>query len=298
MSLFGLCKRVLHGLSKNNIESILQPCPMPAPRKFDVRPNPEQMGDFIPGLVSFIIPTMHRSKTASLERLTQPLYTLREVLKDIHTNVRIPFEVIVVCNETANKSFMRFVHESPHIARYCQNSENVGVPRSWNMGAEMAMGEYLCFVNDDVEIGPNVTEAMVETMIKDPKAGMVGPAGTKWHRQEPGEPVGKTEIEVADAVSGWLFMTSRSAFTQAGGFDIAYSPALVEEIDYSFAIQNAGYKCLVIPHLLAVHHHVQGASSAPKPLTALGFSCDRDDLTKRNRAYFEHKWNKFWNAQD
>ena len=44
----------------------------------------------------------------------------------------------------------------------------------------------------------------------------------------------------------------------------------MEEIDFSFAIRNTGYKCIVDPSINAIHHHISGASSTNKPIEALG----------------------------
>lgn len=291
------CKKLCQGLSPKNLKSIFTKIHMPEPRLFELVSAPIGMGDYIPGLVSFIVPTMHRRKMESVARLTNPLYTLKELLRDIHINVNVPFEVVVVCNEVDNKEYIEFVRTSAHIVRSCQNSENVGVPRSWNMGAQLAKGEYLCFVNDDVEIGPGAVECMVEALASDSTMGMVGPAGTLWYRQEPGPAVGLAHVEEADAICGWLFMTPRRVFVASGGFDVAYTPALVEEIDYAFAVRSNGYKCVVIPGMNAVHHHVSGASSSDLPLQAMGYSLFRDALTARNRSYFERKWQSFWEGE-
>lgn len=297
MGLRYLCGTLRQALSLNNLKSVFIKTAMPEPQTSDTTSSSCGMGDYVPGLVSFIVPTMYRKKTETLARLTHPLYTLRELLRDIHANVTIPFEVVVVCNEVNNKEYMEFVRTSPHIARSCQNSENVGVPRSWNMGSQLAKGEYLCFVNDDVEIGHGTVERMAEVLASDSRIGMVGPAGAMWFRQEPGPAVGLSQMEEADEICGWLFMTPQKVFMETSGFDTAYTPALMEEIDYAFAVRRMGYRCIVIPGMHATHHHVGGASSTNLPLRAMGYSLFRDALTARNRAYFEKKWQAFWKEE-
>lgn len=252
------------------------------------------MGLYTPGLVSIIIPAMHRSKTDSIKRMLKPLYRLEDCVRDIAANVKTPYELIVVCNETKKREFIEFVTGCPHIHRHCLMSENAGVPRAWNMGACMAVGEHLLFVNDDVEIGPGAVEGLLKHMQDNPGIGMIGPEGSMWHRREPGPRVGLDKPENADAVAGWLFMTPRKVFDEVGGFDAAYTPALCEEIDYAFAVRSRGYLCRVVPGLAFAHHHVSGASSTNKPITALGMSLKREELTERNRRYFEAKWSQFW----
>jgi GT2 family glycosyltransferase len=230
---------------------------------------------------------------ASIGTALKRLYLVQDAIEDIKKRVYCHYEIIVVCNSFKDKKLVDYLVNSKDIAKYCLNSVNVGVPRSWNMGAEMAQGEYLCFINDDVEIGEGDIEKMVANLQQE-YVGEVGPNGGLWFRQESGERKGLTKIEEADEVSGWLFMVKRKVFDKVGGFDIAYTPALCEEIDFSFAIRNAGYKCLVVPGLKAKHHHISGASSTNRPLKALDIEIGRDELTARNKAYFEKKWSAFW----
>lgn len=258
----------------------------------------QQMGSFKKGLVSIIIPALTRRKTESLQTLLRQRYLLEDCVADLRRHVRTPHEVIVVCNSYRDQDLVRFLTASPDIDRFCLNSVNVGVPRSWNMGADLALGEYLCFANDDVEIGPGAVEAMREALEADETVGQVGPAGGRWFRRQSGARVGLTRIEEADEISGWLFMVKRSVFDLVGGVDVAYTPALCEEIDLSFAIRQAGYKCLVLPGLNAAHHHISGASSTKRPICAFDMQWDRERLTNRNRSYFETKWSSFWNRDD
>jgi len=246
------------------------------------------------GLVSLIIPTMSRSKLTSIKTLIKKRYLLRDALLDIKKNVSIPHEVIVICNSLEDKKLLKLIYDQSLVNKFILNSVNVGVPRSWNMGAEMAQGEYLCFVNDDVEIKKGAIEKLVESMT-DLQVGEVGPQGSMWYRKESGKLVNEIIPSEVDAISGWLFLTRRSVFDEVGGFDINYTPALCEEIDFSFAVRNAGYRCVVIPGINAEHHHISGASSTSKPLKAFDIETYREELTEKNRSYFEKKWEKFWN---
>ena len=245
------------------------------------------------GLVSIIIPTITRSKLQSLKTFVKIRYLLKDLIKDIKENVLCDYEVIIICNSPDDKNLVSFIKSSPDINRWAINSENVGVPRSWNQGVHLSKGEFLCFVNDDTEIGPGAIEKMV-SWFSNPLVGQVGPKGAGWFRKEPGEFVGVSKSEEADQISGWLFMLPAKVFYEIGGIDNFYSPAFMEEIDLSFAIRNAGYKCMVDPSIEAEHHHISGASSTNRPIEALGSSISRDELTSRNRDYFEKKWEKFW----
>jgi len=247
----------------------------------------------IPNYVSIIIPTITRKKLDTLKTLFKRRQLLENILVNIKKNVSLDYEIIIVCNSPNDKKLVDYIQTHPDIQRWCLNNENIGVPRSWNQGVHLSRGEFLCFANDDVEIKKGSLEIMV-SWLNDPSVGQVGPKGAGWYRKEPGDFVGITKPEEADQISGWLFMTRTSIFYEIGGIDNFYSPAFMEEIDFSFAIRNAGYKCIVDPSINAIHHHISGASSTNKPIEALGASIQREELTQRNRTYFEKKWDKFW----
>jgi len=93
--------------------------------------------------ISFIIPVLHLKRPLNKARFFMPRYTLPDVLRDLRDNVSLTHEVIVVCNGQ-DQELVDFVSNHPSIDKYCLNSVNVGVARSWNMGAEMAEAQALC----------------------------------------------------------------------------------------------------------------------------------------------------------
>jgi GT2 family glycosyltransferase len=241
--------------------------------------------------ISIIIPTLHLTRPLNKKRFFVPRYTLAEVLNDIHQNVKVAHEVIVVCNGQ-QPDLVDFVTQHPHIDRYCLNSVNVGVARSWNMGVEMAQGEALCFVNDDVQIGPDGLESLHQVLMGDESIAQVGPVGAKWKGAEHDCFVGEQQQEDADAIAGFLFMMRTEAFRKAGGFDPFYSPAGFEEIDMCFRLRALGWRCVVVPRLDLKHHHHHGVSNYRSEVSYLGKTIDTESLHLRNKDYFERKWLK------
>ena len=239
--------------------------------------------------ISIIIPVLHMTRPLNKKRFFVTRYTLPDVLRNLHENVLIPHEVIVVCNGQ-DDDLIKFVTGHPHVNKYCLNSVNVGVARSWNMGAEMAECDALCFVNDDVEIGKGGLESLFDVLSEDDRVGQVGPMGALWRGAEHLRYVGEREVENADAISGFLFMLRTKAFRQVGGFDPAYTPAGFEEIDMSFALRSRGWQCLVVPNLDIKHHHHHGVSSYRSCVSYLGKEIDTEALHQRNRDYFMKKW--------
>jgi len=251
-------------------------------------------------LVSIIIPVLNYSKHLGFKHLVSrpqriktylsPTRGITDLIKDIVGNVSLNYEIIVICNSEKDEKLVKFITSNCHIHKYCINNMNVGVSRSWNMGAMMAEGEYLCYINDDVEIGKGCLEALIQVLKENEDVGQVGPKGGKWIGVQSGPRLGLEKMEEADEISGFLFILKREIFDLVGGFDILYTPGGCEEIDMSFKIRSKGYKCLVIPNLHAIHHNSRGISSLNTDIHYLNKIINTKDLDKRNKKIFLSKW--------
>jgi len=221
-------------------------------------------------------------------RLRKP-YNLPDLLEDMKS-VTIPHETIVVCN-SLEKKLMKYIASSSLIDKYCFNSVNVGVARAWNMGAMLAEGEYLCFSNDDVELGKGALEKLVEVLASREDIGQVGPSGGKYRGAFSQEKVGLDATEEADEISGFFFVLRRKVYDLAGGFDVAFTPGGYEETDMSFKIGLLGYKCLVVPHLNIIHHNESGVSNLlNKHIKYFKQGISVKNLNIKNIALFQKKW--------
>ena len=239
--------------------------------------------------ISFIIPVLHLQRPLNKRRFFMPRSTIRELLVDIEKNVNLNFEVIVICN-SMDPELVAFVTNHKSISKYVLNSVNPGVARSWNIGAEMAEGEYLCYVSDDVRIGPGSIEALSTVLDSESHVGEVGPKGDLYLNGRPDRYVGLENPEYSDVISGFLFLVRTKAYFQVGGFDIAYSPAGCEEVDFSFSLRKYGWKCKVIPNLEITHNEYHGVSAHRTEINYLNSKVDTWELHKRNTAYFLAKW--------
>ena len=240
-------------------------------------------------LLSIIIPVLHLTRAINPTRFFMPRQTIKNTLDDIKKNVKIPHEVIIICNGDDPK-LHDFITTHPQITRYCINSQNVGVARSWNMGAQMAEAPVLCYLNDDVSVGKGSLESLYEQLTADLQIGEIGPSGSYWkdcahHRYVEGSaPIS------ADVVLGFCFLMRATTFHELGGFDINYSPAGCEEIDMSYKIRAAGMKCIVDPSVPIKHYHHHGVSAYRVDITYLGKTIDTHTLHEHNTAYFRKKW--------
>jgi GT2 family glycosyltransferase len=239
--------------------------------------------------VSIVIPTLCLKRPLNKKRFFMPRYTIREVLRDIRENVSVSHEVIVICNGN-DLELIELVKTDPGINKYCVNKLNPGVARSWNMGAQLAEGDALMFLNDDVSIGKDGVEELYRVLCSRPDAGEVGPKGSNWKGAEHDCYVVSDEIAEADVISGFCFMLKSRVFHALGGFDVNYTPAGFEEIDMSYTIRKHGMKCLVVPNLRIHHYHHHGVSSQLMDIRYFNETIDTETLHLRNKAYFTAKW--------
>jgi GT2 family glycosyltransferase len=243
-----------------------------------------------PPKVSVIIPTLHLTRPKNPKYFMFQRYTLEQVLSDLASNVALPIEVVIVCNGS-DPALIELVRNHERVDKFCLNSVNVGVARSWNMGAMMAEGEALCFLNDDVEVGSGAIEALYETLTSDETIGVTGPQGNTMQGGGHDRFVGVTEPEDADMISGFCLMVRASTFHSLGGIDIAYTPASYEESDFCFTVRKHGLRCRVVPGLALKHYLRHGVSARKGEIEYLNKSVHSSDLHQRNRAYFVRKWN-------
>lgn len=239
--------------------------------------------------ISIIVPVLHLSRPINKKRFFMPRQTIVDLLKEIRANVSAPHEMVVVCNGV-DTELCEFIRSSPDIARYCLNSVNVGVARAWNMGAQLAEGDVLCYLNDDVSIEAGSLERLAETLRADPTIGQIGPAGSFWRDCQHHSFAELKKPGNVDVVSGFCFMLRATTFHQLGGFDVNYTPAGYEEIDLSYRIRKAGLRCVVDPGVAIKHFHHHGVSAQRTEISYFDKVIDTETLHHRNGTYFRKKW--------
>ncbi len=147
-----------------------------------------------------------------------------------------------------------------------------------NAGAQMAGGERLIFLNDDVEAGqPDWIENIIEPLQNQdvgavaPKllyptgriqhAGLVtgvrGLVGTAMH-QWPGDSVDYTNfaqsMRTVSALSAACLAMRRADFFTLGGFDEVNTPIAHSDLDLCFKVREAGMRCVYTPFATMTHH--------------------------------------------
>ncbi len=222
----------------------------------------------------------------------------RSCLDSLRTT-RERFDLCVVDNGSTDDTPDYFKRAPlPFPSSYHRNDENLGLIRALNQGARLASGEFVCFLhNDTVMRDPAWLGALREAVEGRERIGLAGLYGARRLRRD-GRYVGRTivhclegagnlsgaVIEVA-AVDGVCLFLRRSLLDALGGFDEQYGFFHGYDRDLSFAVREAGWRCVVVNAPFV--HHGGGTRTGPEaPLAADADQAQRRQALRR----FAEKW--------
>lgn len=181
------------------------------------------------------------------------------------------FEIVVVDNGSTDES-LRIMSESyPEVSLVLWH-ENRGVAAAFNESVRQCRGELLALLNNDMEVDANWLAAMVQALDGDSSAGAaaskilfidrhtINSAGDFYGRDGvPGNrgvhELDRGQYDQPDYVfgaSGGASVFRRTLFDDLGLFDeqlVSY----LEDVDWAWRMQLAGYRCLYVPAAVAYH---------------------------------------------
>ena len=199
----------------------------------------------------------------------------------LHTNV--PFEIIVV-DMGGSEDIAQWLAAMQNHHReiiVINNLTNIGTTKGRNQGVQAARGQYIVFLDNDVEVTPDWLTPLLACAESDKDRGACGskiisPKGDvmcaapliKSHYVN-GELV-ETGLEFTqrlqyDALEvnkqeevAWYpttcLLLKRDFLTKIGGFDEQLFMC-EEDKDLSFSIKHLGYKIMYVPTSTVYHHH-------------------------------------------
>jgi ADP-heptose:LPS heptosyltransferase/GT2 family glycosyltransferase len=256
-----------------------------APRSYRLRRT-----EPVPGLVSVIIPTCGANGHVRI-----CVETLRASTA--------PGRIEIICIENipdADAHWRDWLHA--HADRVVHAEDSFNWSRFNNRCAREARGEFLLFLNDDIEImQPDWLDAMLEQAARR-EVGVVGPRllypdgrvqhagmflaqlGVARHAfrfAEASDPgyfgLALTTRDVI-AVTGACLMVRRALFESLGGFDEAHE-IINNDLDFCLRVHSAGYAVVYTPHATLIHHEMASRGELP----------DRFDTGR-----FERRWTRLF----
>jgi GT2 family glycosyltransferase len=207
-----------------------------------------------------------------------PLYNCLPLTQAMLASLRatvppgLPHEIILV-DDGSTDGTREWLKGVTVPCRALLNDKNLGFAATCNRGAATASGEFLFFLNNDLELRPGWLEPMLAVFSRIPTAGAVGNVQlnfatgaidhTGLYFNEKGKPAhatrrGLAAIRDVDAVTGACFAIRGDAWRQLGGFDEDYVNGC-EDVDLCLRALEAGFTNHVALRSV-VRHHVSAST--------------------------------------
>lgn len=213
--------------------------------------------------------------------------TIDSLEKDL-AQFKYPAEVLVVDNASTDNSLTLISGRSAQI-KIISLPQNLGYARAANFGARSSCGQYLLFLNNDVDILPGLIDQLTSFLSTHPDYAAVAPAvlnpdgsfqlsfgldlnffsefflkylAQKWYGLFYRFRSQKMSRDV-DWASGVALLVRREPFFQIGGFDERYF-LYVEDADFGLRLRQAGYKIKYWPEAKIIHYRGVVASQFPE----------------------------------
>lgn len=201
------------------------------------------------------------------------------------SNPKIRYEVIVVDNDEICSIDREIAKKFPSV-KYVKNKSNTGYSGGNNIGANIARGQYLFFLNPDTLVEGSAIDTLIEFIEKNRSVGIVAPLLLDKKRKKyplqgashlgliegivahsflnvifPKNPVSakywllewdKKHVKEVDTVPGTAFVIRKEIFDKIGGFDDRFF-LFFEEHDICLRVKHLGYKIYMNPNAQIVH---------------------------------------------
>jgi ADP-heptose:LPS heptosyltransferase/GT2 family glycosyltransferase len=183
--------------------------------------------------------------------------------------------------------------ENPEMKAWLRSNADqvVEVPEKFNwsrfnnLGAKAARGEYLLFLNDDIEIRQRDWLSALLEHAQRPEVGLAGarllyPNGTVQHAgifltpgggrhafrfnnpDDPG-PFGLAAVQrEVTAVTGACQLVRRTVFEALGGYDERHE-VVRNDVDFCLRVRNAGMRVIYTPFATLTHHELVSRGNIP-----------------------------------
>jgi len=229
-------------------------------------------------MISVVIPTHNRCQV------------LRICLENLSCQAGVDFEVIVVGDGCTDDS------EGATLTSRLQNVQFINQPKSHqgtvrNRGVEMATGDIILFIGDDILVEPGFLKKHLETHQAHPEENVVVLGYTTW------DPT----LKINDYMrflesSGWQFgysflcpdfverhdlykffytsnISLKRSFFEREKFDEQFTVYGWEDVELGYRLfKNHGMKLFYEPKAKAYHHHLLTEADLPKKMQAIGKS--------------------------
>jgi GT2 family glycosyltransferase len=218
---------------------------------------------------------------------------------------RPPHEVVVVDNASSDGTpeYLETLAAHDSRLRLILSPRNLGFSAACNVGARIARGELIVFLNNDTVLAPGWLERLL-THLSGDDVGAVNPVTNRVGTEAEVEDTPRTygefletatqraigrrgKVRDAQMLAFFCLAIRRSRWEEIGPLDERFGLGLFEDDDYSLRLRASGYRLLCAEDVF-VYHFGEGS------LGRLFEDGERSALFETNRRRFEAKWNRPW----
>ncbi len=191
-----------------------------------------------------------------------------------------PLEVILVDNASRDGSdlWAEEVQRQEPRFHYVRVTRVMGAAEARNVGLRQSHGRYILLLDAGVELTGDIFTALAETLA-DSEVGLTGWRGLHTEDLRHFEESDESEVEVIDYT---CMAFQRKLLKKTGLFDERFRYPHYMDVDFSFAVRDAGAQTVLTPELPLEHH--------PESQHTNLSDAERTRLTKRNFYRFLEKW--------
>ncbi len=213
---------------------------------------------------------------------------IRECLRTLREHTKVSYRIIVVDNNSEDES-LEYLKKEDGISLIL-NHQNTGFAKACNQGILVGKGKYIALLHSDVQ----VTEGWLNPLlaeIRKSDIGMVGSRIINAEGQLKEDHFKKDSSQVSSYLTGGCLIIKRELLNKIGLFDEEFF-LYHENIDYSYRIQEKGYKLSYCPGSTLLHTEDHCEEDEDGACTQ-----NRRELRKhfysQSENYFEEKWGEF-----
>ena len=177
----------------------------------------------------------------------------KKCIESIRKNTAIPYRLVLLDNGSTDGTLQYLQSTITQRDIIIRLSENIGFGPGNNLAMKSITTEYVCFLNNDCEVGQGWITSLLE-------AGRTGNLiGTSMNYLEPNHKekrfyhVGTKKTDWG-YLEGWCLLIRKGLFESIGGFDEQFIPALSEDADLCFKAKKSGAGLQIISGLKVIHH--------------------------------------------
>ncbi len=218
----------------------------------------------------------------------------RAMIRTLFDTVATETHEVIVIDDASTDGTPAFLEEISGKCRILRNEKNLGFSTSNNRAAREATGQYLLFLNNDLELTPGWLEPMLALFESHLKVGAVGNVQRNlatglvdhagiffdlqgmpthaWKNRKRLPPGSWSERNAATAA---CLLIRRTVFESLDGFCEDYRNGM-EDVDLCARLKDHGYR-LFVSHESVIGHHI---SQSP----------GRHDFNDRNSELFRKRW--------